>query len=358
MYYRTYFSQNNNIQLTIEDLYAGRTLPTRGESSIKTIRVANVPPRWDIDAQNYNTMFVNFFNTHPLKVEYTEYHIPKASGGYRLISAPSDELKEIQKELYNMLIRCGAYAHDAAFAYVKERTCLSAMQRHRDKNTKYFYKFDLHDFFPSCTAEVLKHQLRQVYPFCMLSEYVLDLIITTATYKGALPQGSPLSPLLCNMVLLPFDWAMHYSIKHFNGVYTRYADDILISFTDKKQLKFIEHIIKNHLPEGLTLNHTKSRCGSIAGRNYNLGLVLNKEHNITIGHKKKMELKAKLNNFIFDFTNHRYWSIIDTQVLQGELNYFRQIEPEYANFVVKRLETKHRIQSISSMFADIIAGRV
>ena len=87
-------------------------------------------------------------------------------------------------------------------------------------------------------------------------------------------------------------------------------------------------------------------------------VVLNKDNNITIGHKKKMELKAKINNFIFDFTNRNYWSIIDTQVLQGELNYFRQIEPEYADFVVNRLETKHRSRSLSSMFADIIAGRV
>ena len=358
MYYRTYFTQSRTEQLTIEDLYAGRILPTQGESSIKTIRVNNVPEHWYVDARNFEHAIASCIINNPAEIYYTEYHIPKASGGYRLISAPSDELKDVQKKLYEILIRFGAYAHDVAFAYVKDRTCLGAIQRHRDKQTKYFYKFDLNDFFPSCTEEVLQRQLKQVYPFCMLSEACLDYIIYIATYNGALPQGSPLSPLLCNMVLLPFDWAMHYSIKHFNGAYTRYADDILISFQDKKQLSFIQHIIKGHLPEGLELNTTKSRCGSIAGRNYNLGLVLNKEHNITIGHKKKMQLKAKLNNFIFDFTNRRYWSIIDTQVLQGELNYFRQIEPEYANFVVKRLETKHHIQSISSMFADIIAGRV
>lgn len=358
MYYRTYFTKAQQTQLTIEDLYAGRTLPTPGESSIKTIRVANIPHHWFVDARTFDNTITRFMGDNVAPKDYTEYHIPKASGGYRLISAPSDELKEVQKKLYELLVKFGAYAHDAAFAYVKERTCLNAMQRHRNKNTKYFYKFDLHDFFPSCTEEVLQRQLKQVYPFCMLSEACLDYIIYVATYNSALPQGSPLSPLLCNMVLLSFDWAMHYSIKHFDGVYTRYADDILISFSDRKQLSFIQHIVEGHLPEGLTLNKTKSRCGSIAGRNYNLGLVLNKEHNITIGHRKKMELKAKLNNFIFDFTNERYWSIIDTQVLQGELNYFKQIEPDYANFIIKRLEMKHHSRSISLMFADIIAGRV
>jgi len=359
MYYRTYPTRDNNGQLTIEDLYAGRTLPTQNESSVKTIRVTNKPPAWHLDSSLFEYNLKRLLDTTPIEIQYTEYNIPKASGGYRLISAPSDELKEMQKKIYDICLRFGAHAHDAAYAYIKNRTCLNAMQKHRNANTKFFYKFDLHDFFPSCTMEVLSRQLKQVYPFCMLSDETLNRVIEIATYNGALPQGSPLSPLLCNMVLLPFDWAMYYSIRHFNGVYTRYADDILISFNDKKQLQFIKHIIKRHLPEGLNLNDSKSRCGSIAGRNRNLGLVLNKEHNITIGHKKKMELKAKLNNFIFDFTNQRYWSIIDTQVLQGELNYFRQIEPEYANFVVNRLENKHHIQqSISSMFADIIAGRV
>lgn len=358
MYYRTYFTKAQQTQLTIEDLYAGRTLPTPGESSNKTIRVETIPPRWYTDAGTFEHALVASMSDNLVEIQYTEYHIPKANGGYRLISAPSEELKDLQKKLYDICLRYGAYAHDAAYAYVKDRTCKSAIQRHQNKQTKYFYKFDLHDFFPSCTEDVLQRQLKQVYPFCMLTDVTLIRFIQVATYKGVLPQGSPLSPLLCNMVLLPFDWAMHYSIRHFNGVYTRYADDILVSFSDRKQLQFIQHIIEGHLPDGLTLNRTKSRCGSIAGRNHNLGLVLNKEHNITIGHKKKMELKAKLNNFIFDFTNRRYWSIIDTQVLQGELNYFRQIEPEYADFVVKRLETKHHSVPIKIMFADIISGRV
>ena len=360
MYYRTYYSQNTTTQLTIEDLYAGHTLPTLNDtmSSVKTIRVETIPPRWYTDCQQLNRLIKEFFEAHPVEIEYTEYHIPKNSGGYRLISAPSDELKAVQKELYNMLIRFGAYAHDAAYAYIRERTCLSAIQRHQNKQTKYFYKFDLQDFFPSCTTLLLTRQLQQVYPFCMLDDDNLSKIINIATYRDSLPQGSPLSPLLCNMVLVPFDWIMYYSIRHFDGVYTRYADDLLISFVNKKQLSFLEHLIKGHLPGGLSLNTDKSRCGSIAGRNRNLGLVLNKDRNITIGHKKNMELKAKINNFIFDFTNQRYWSIIDTQVLQGELNYFKQIEPDYANFVVNRLERKHHSNAISSMFADIISGRV
>ena len=92
----------------------------------------------------------------------------------------------------------------------------------------------------------------------------------------------------------------------------------------RKEISFLERVIQNHLNDEvsptLQLNREKSRCGSIAGSNWNLGLMLNKDNNITIGHKNKMKLKAKINNFILDFTNQNFWSIIDTQVLQGEVN--------------------------------------
>lgn len=364
MFYRTYYiaERLQTPQFSIEDLYAGcipENTNTTEAVSTKTIRVSNIPARWLEESDRLNTVLSNFFNLNAnVEIAYTEYHIPKATGGYRLIAAPTDELKDCLRELLKILERFGAAAHNCAHAYIKQRDCLTAIQQHQAAKTQWFYKFDLDSFFPSCTTQLLEETLSYVYPFCIMSAQNLRNLIRFATYHKALPQGSPLSPLLSNIVLTSFDWAMYYSIRHFNGIYTRYADDVLISFPTKKQLSFVENIVQGHLPNGLRLNQEKSRCGSVAGRNYNLGLVLNKENNITIGHKKKMKLKAKLNNFIFDFTNQRYWSIIDTQVLQGELNYFKSIEPEYAQFVIKRLEQKHHSPSISSMFSDIIARRV
>ena len=362
MFYRTYCMAEHlqTPRFSIEDLYAGCIPETTTETvSKKTIRVSNIPPHWLDESIRFNAVLSNFFSLNAdVEIAYTEYRIPKTKGGYRLIAAPTDELKDCLRELLKILERFGATSHNCAYAYVKERTCLTAIQQHQAAKTQWFYKFDLDSFFPSCTTQLLERTLCYVYPFCIMSTQNLHNLIRLATYHRALPQGSPLSPLLSNIVLTSFDWAMYYSVKHFNGVYTRYADDILISFPYKKQLPFIERIIQSHLPNGLRLNQEKSRCGSVAGKNYNLGLVLNKDNNITIGHKKKMELKAKLNNFIFDFTNRNFWSIIETQVLQGELNYFKQIEPEYANFVIQRLENKHHSPSLTSMFADIISGRV
>lgn len=361
MFYRTFITSDGNYQYSIDDLYNGIIPQNIQEATVyKTVRVEHVPESW----YRYKSQIVNRIksicdNTEGLDMSYTTYLHPKSKGGYRTISAPNAYLKSVQRQLLQVLKYCGAEAHDAAYAYVENRTCKHAIMKHQQANTKWFYKFDLSNFFPSCTTSIIKNMMQTVYPFFLLDDDIQDAVIRISTLDGCLPQGSPLSPMLCNMIMMSFDWAMYYSIRHFKGVYTRYADDIVISLPNKKDIRFIEKIIEGHLVDGLSLNKEKSRCGSINGHNFNLGLILNKDKQITLGHEKKMRLKAKLNNFIFDFTNQNYWSIIDTQVLLGEVNYFKQIEPEYADFVIKRLETKHNTRlSFSQMCTSIITSRV
>jgi hypothetical protein len=61
----------------------------------------------------------------------------------------------------------------------------------------------------------------------------------------------------------------------------------------------------------------KTRYGSIAGSNWNLGLMLNKDNNITVGYEKKKTLNAMLNNFLRDFKNNLRWPRDNVYALQG-----------------------------------------
>lgn len=53
------------------------------------------------------------------------------------------------------------------------------------------------------------------------------LIRTNAEMKG-IPQGSPMSAVLSNIYMLPFDKEMHALATDLGGVYRRYCDDILM----------------------------------------------------------------------------------------------------------------------------------
>jgi single-stranded DNA-binding protein len=63
-----------------------------------------------------------------------------------------------------------------------------------------------------------------------------------------------------------------------------------------------------------SINPEKTRYGSAAERNWNLGLMLNNDNQITIGHKRKKEFKAMLDNYIRNRKSGSGWERHDIQV--------------------------------------------
>ena len=66
--------------------------------------------------------------------------------------------------------------------------------------------------------------------------HLLMALIDISTFEGRLPQGSPLSPFLSNIVMCDFD---AYAFNAFKTRYIRYADDIcIITRTVEEAVKF------------------------------------------------------------------------------------------------------------------------
>lgn len=300
-----------------------------------------------------NQRIENFLVTHPdTENWYHTFHIPKHSGGYRKITAPHTELKALQQQLVTTLTYIPTtktpfvYPHNAAYAYQRGRSTVDALKVHQANRSRWFLKLDIKDFFPSCTVEFIRKTVQQLYPWCCIPEHIWEQIINVITYNGGLPQGAPTSPFISNMLMLPFDHALTQVLsKKVNGQifrYTRYADDLLISSRydfDKDQLiAIVEEQLQEHTP--LIINKSKIRYGSYAGRNWNLGLMFNKDNNITVGHKRKSNIKKTLHNL---FNNWQDWSVQDVQVLVGQLAYITNVEPEYIKNLIQNFEGKYRI---------------
>lgn len=285
----------------------------------------------------------------------TPFYIPKASGGYREINAPGPALMWFLKEITNTLQnRFQLLAHNNAYAYVQHRSVKDCAMQHKDND--WFLKLDLKHFFPSCTKQVILYQLNQIFPLnYMLEEYTDDweTIIDVALLHGQLPQGSPLSPLLSNLIMIPFDTHISRILKKKYGItYTRYADDIHLSasapINANNIIALIEATLRMlHYP--FKLNKEKTRVGSNKGKNWMLGVMLNKDHNITVGHRRKKRFKASIYNFIQDLTNNKIWDIIDVQVLLGEYSYIHNIEPETVDYIIKTYNTKYNIDVLKEI---------
>ena len=131
------------------------------------------------------------------------------------------------------------------------------------------------------------------------------------------------------------------TIKKQRYVYTRYADDILISAKEKFDYQLvIEELKKIFEGTPLTIKDEKTRFGSSAGRNWNLGIMYNKDNTLTIGHKKKRQIKDNIYYFIkFKDT----FELEDCWWLQGNISWLKSVEPEYTEGLLTYYKNKFDI---------------
>ena len=283
---------------------------------------------------------------------YETFHIPKKSGGLRRIDAPKPELMNALRNLKTIFEEdFHALYHTSAFAYVKNRCTVDAVKRHQKNNSKWFGKLDLHDFFGSTTLDYVIKMFSMVFPFSEIvkfpnGEAELRKALDLAFLNGGLPQGTPLSPLITNVMMIPVDYKLANAFRDFDKqrfIYTRYADDFIISSKVDFDVHRVEKLVVDTLHEfgaPFTINESKTRYGSSAGRNWNLGVMLNKDNEITVGHKKKRQFQSMLYNYVTDKRKGISWPREDIQTMQGLHSYYRMVEPETIDAIVKHTNEK------------------
>ena len=283
---------------------------------------------------------------------YETFHIPKKSGGLRRIDAPKPELMNALRNLKTIFEEdFHALYHTAAFAYVKNRCTVDAVKRHQKNNSKWFGKLDLHDFFGSTTLDYVIKMFSMVFPFSEIvkapnGEAELRKALDLAFLNGGLPQGTPLSPLITNVMMIPVDYKLANAFRDFDKqrfIYTRYADDFIISSKVDFDVHRVEKLVVDTLHEfgaPFTINESKTRYGSSAGCNWNLGVMLNKDNEITVGHKKKRQFQSMLYNYVTDKRKGISWPREDIQTMQGLHSYYRMVEPETIDAIVKHTNEK------------------
>lgn len=296
---------------------------------------------------------------------YRSFYIPKKSGGLRHINAPVPELMDAlrrQKTMYEEDFH--ALYHTSAFAYIKHRSTVDAVKRHQANESKWFGKLDLHDFFGSTTLDFVMSMFSMVFPFSEVvkvpeGETQLRKALELAFLDGGLPQGTPISPLITNIMMIPVDFKLTKALRAFEKqrfVYTRYADDFIISSKFNFDVHQVERLVVStlagfHAP--FTINAGKTRYGSSAGRNWNLGVMLNKDNQITVGYKRKRQFQSMVYNYINDKKNGADWPKEDIMAMQGLYSYYRMVEPEAIDAIVRHTNEKLNVDVIRAIKADL-----
>ena len=127
----------------------------------------------------------------------------------------------------------------------------------------------LHDFFGSTTLDYVIKMFSMVFPFSEIvkfpnGEAELRKALDLAFLNGGLPQGTPLSPLITNVMMIPVDYKLANAFRDFDKqrfIYTRYADDFIISSKVDFDVHRVEKLVVDTLHEfgaPFTINESKT----------------------------------------------------------------------------------------------------
>jgi RNA-directed DNA polymerase len=198
-----------------------------------------------------------------IDADYKVYPKQKSSGGKRWICVPAVEVRAVQDWIArNILTSPGAVAQLGFASRAYSRGCSIVRNAREHAGAPWVVKIDLHNFFESVSERQVYWAFRELgYP--ALLSFEMARVCTRVTppaadrlrrrdlqwrwnqqskqawaslpYRaekiGHLPQGSPTSPMLSNLVAAQIDKEIARLATEQGGVYTRYADDLILSFS-------------------------------------------------------------------------------------------------------------------------------
>lgn len=259
-------------------------------------------------------------------------NIPKPGGGSRQLGIPTVVDRVIQQAITQILERVfeptfseSSYgfrpkrgAHDAlkrASAYVKE-------------GQVWVVDLDLEKFFDRVNHDILMNKLSKRIGDKTLLRLIRRYLTTgimmnglSQTRQEGTPQGSPLSPLLSNIMLDELD----KELERRGHSFCRYADDCNIYVRSQRSghrvMESVAQFLEQHLK--LKVNKAKSAVSLVNERKF-LGYRLQKDGHLSIAPESLQRLKDKVRERTKRNRGRSFEQVIKeiNQALRGWVNYF------------------------------------
>lgn len=352
------------------------------------------------------------FLTHCLYIvrpenQYHQFNIDKKSGGQRIISAPSDELKSLQVALSKLLLDCVGEINASKYpksqlaspklkknkldlddvakvlkikisnstirqpslshGFTKDRSIITNAMMHIGK--KNILNIDLEDFFDCFNFGRVRGFFIKNKNF-ELDPKIATVIAQIACYENKLPQGSPCSPIITNLITHSLDIQLASLAKRFKCTYTRYADDITFStnlstfpaeiMEEKERVYTSGKRLKNEIERaGFSINDRKTRIQYKNSRQDVTGLVVNKKPNIKNEYWRTA--RAKCNSLFKNgrFTTQKNGIEVEGNIneLEGQLNFIDQVDHYNRMRQKPPLTPEYALKTIGKSTNVLLSGR-
>ncbi len=267
---------------------------------------------------------------------YKNYEIEKNSGqGTRQISQPTMDTKALQYALMHLLLsKIDVHACSCAF----EKGIKSPLRHNALAHAPYRFtvRIDLKDFFPSIRpCDLLELPQIQKYGFAKDDmEFLADtLYINLRDGHRGLAIGSPSSPMVSNRIMFTIDDILCKYAQVNMGIYTRYADDMVFSSdTSGACLEFLRKLystLKEPNTPRLFINKDKTKFMSRGTKRVVTGLVIRPDGKVSIGKKRKRQIKAKCWEYIQGTLAKKE----DISYLSGYLAFIIDVEQTFYDYL-------------------------
>ena len=279
---------------------------------------------------------------------YNVYYVNKKNGKTRVITAPDEKLKAIQKSIalsfYN---RTSNQYPEYLTGFLPKRSIVQNAEKHINKD--WVINIDIKDFFPSVKKSHVEWAIRKIGLQQDFPQYSEEDLVEFITLNECLPQGSPCSPIIANYVALHWiDPVVFQTINnHGNMIYdyelTRYADDVTISLNDPDKkldrqylLKMSFEIMEDLKKEtGFDVSPRKIQIRQSSQRQEVTGITVNKQSSIK--RYDRLKLRAELHHVKMGK------KLLDDN-LRGRLSFIRQINEELFNKMTKGMKLWKSLQ--------------
>jgi len=193
--------------------------------------------------------------------------IEKGDGGVRPLAIPPFLDRVAQRAVAQVMGEVlEPVMYEGSFGYRPGRSRVNAKDailRAYQNGYRWVYEADIDDFFDSVDHTRLHTRLVALLGADPLVSLILQWMAAPVRYQdqlisrsAGLPQGSPLSPLLANLLLDDFD----HDLAHAGFRLVRYADDLVVLCRDRPEAEAAQTAVQGSLAStGLAIDPAKSR---------------------------------------------------------------------------------------------------
>ncbi len=284
---------------------------------------------------------------------YHTFEIPKKSGGVRKISAPKKRLKALQQWILENILN-KIPVTDAAHGFLKGKSIVSNANAHLQKDI--VINIDLKDFFPSIHYARVKglfqslgyaEQLATIFALACTQALSKKVTLDGQQYfvqqaKRFLPQGSPASPAISNLIAYKLDRKLKGLAIKLGFDYSRYADDLSFSCqadNEKQIAKLLFFIKKICFFEGFEVHPQKTHIMRKSNRQEVTGIVVNEKP--AIAKRKLHQFRALLHNIEQNGWQNQHWGKVPfpIQAIEGYIHFVNMVNPNKAAAFQQKLQS-------------------